>query len=220
MSAPIRTVLFDLDGTLLDSVGLILASYRHMMRTHHGHAPPDEIFRRGIGTPLRAQIAELARSEAELEPMLETYRTHCIDNHDALAGPFPGAVETVRALHGRVQLAIVSSKRRFGVLRGLRLMGIEDAFEIIVGADDVTEHKPHPLPVLQAMAQLGAEPASSIYVGDSTHDMASGRAAGVRTAAALWGPFEREALARHEPTWWLDAPGDVLALIGAQRLRV
>jgi len=213
MNAPIRTVLFDLDGTLLNSIELILSSYRHMMVTHHGQAPPDAVFQRGIGTPLRTQIAELARSEDEVEPMLETYRTHCVDLHDRLAAPFPGAVEAVRALQGRVQLAIVSSKRRFGVIRGLRRMGVEDAFTVLVGADDVTEHKPHPRPVLQALELLGAEAASSIYVGDSTHDMASGRAAGVRTAAALWGPFERAALARHEPTWWLEHPGEVLDLL-------
>jgi pyrophosphatase PpaX len=75
-----------------------------------------------------------------------------------------------------------------------------------VGADDVTRAKPDAEPVLAAMAALGADPATTVFVGDSPHDMAAGRAAGVRTAAVLWGPFRRDHLAPHAPDHWLDDP--------------
>ena len=81
--------------------------------------------------------------------------------------------------------------------------------DVIVAADDVTNPKPHPEPLFIAVRQLGASVDSSIYVGDSVHDMESGRAAGMRTAAALWGPFERSLLARSGPDHWLERPDDL-----------
>ena len=85
--------------------------------------------------------------------------------------------------------------------------------DVLVCADEVTNPKPHPEPVEKALALLGAEPATAVYVGDSIHDMVSGRAAGVRTAAALWGPFGREHLAGATPDYWLETPGDLLGLL-------
>jgi pyrophosphatase PpaX len=84
--------------------------------------------------------------------------------------------------------------------------------DVVVAAEDVTNPKPHPEPVLRALKILGAEPADAIYVGDSVHDMESGRQAGVRTAAALWGPFGRAQLERTEPTHWLEQPAELLGL--------
>ena len=85
--------------------------------------------------------------------------------------------------------------------------------DVLVCADEVTNPKPHPEPVEKALALLGADPATPVYVGDSIHDMVSGRAAGVRTAAALWGPFGREHLAGATPDYWLETPGDLLGLL-------
>jgi haloacid dehalogenase superfamily, subfamily IA, variant 3 with third motif having DD or ED/haloacid dehalogenase superfamily, subfamily IA, variant 1 with third motif having Dx(3-4)D or Dx(3-4)E len=85
--------------------------------------------------------------------------------------------------------------------------------DVIVGADDVHHPKPHPEPVLRAMEMLGADPASTVYVGDSTHDMESGRAAGVWTAAVLWGPFTRADLEPTDPDYWLERPADLIRLV-------
>lgn len=211
MPAPVRSVLFDLDGTLLDSIELILGGYREMMRVHHGAVPPDEVWLRGIGTPLRRQIAELADDEAQAEAMRLTYRDYNIAHHEALAGPYPGICEVVEALHAAgVGLAVVTSKRRVGAFRGLDRLGLTERFGAVVGADDVSHPKPHPRPVLQALELLDADPETAVFIGDSTHDMESGRAAGVRTGAVLWGPFSRTALAAHEPTWWFEEPAGIL----------
>jgi pyrophosphatase PpaX len=85
--------------------------------------------------------------------------------------------------------------------------------DVLVCADEVTNAKPHPEPVEKAVALLGADPATTVYVGDSIHDMHSGRAAGVQTAAVLWGPFRRSHLEAAEPDYWLETPADLLALI-------
>ena len=203
------TFLFDLDGTLLDSVDLILSSYRHTALTHRGVAPDDDVWLAGLGTPLRAQLRELSDDPAEIEAMAATYRAYNLANHDRMVRPFDGVVDAVRGLARRGPLGLVTSKLHYGALRGLRAAGLEEAFTVVVGADDVDRHKPDPAPVLAAVNRLGADFARTVFVGDSPHDMAAGRAAGVKTAAALWGPFPREALEPHRPDFWLYAPADL-----------
>lgn len=211
---PIRAVLYDFDGTLADSTELIMRSYRHTMTAHLGECPPDERWLEGFGTPLRTQIERFARSPAEVTAMLDTYRDFQALHHDDLLRPFPGVVEVVRALAERgVALAIVTSKHRESTLRGMGLCGILDHFAEIVTPEDVTHPKPHPEPVLHAMERLGVEPAETLFVGDSPHDMAAGRAAGALTAAALWGPFPRAALEAERPDFWLRGQGEVLGIL-------
>src|SRR5213595_2600494 len=90
--------------------------------------------------------------------------------------------------------------------------GLGDGFEVIVGADDVTHPKPHPEPVLKALERLGAPAADTVFIGDSRHDIECGRAAGVKTAAVLWGPFDRTYLADLVPDYWLERPEDLATL--------
>jgi len=208
----LTTFLFDLDGTLLDSVELILASYRHTALAHRGEAPDDAVWLAGLGTPLRAQLRHLSDDPAEIEAMTATYRDHNLANHDRMVRPYDGVVDAVRGLAARGTLGLVTSKLRQGALRGLRVAGLEGVFSVVIGADDVDRHKPDPAPVLAAVERLGAELAATVFIGDSPHDMAAGRAAGVRTAAALWGPFPRETLAPHRPDYWLYTPADLATL--------
>ena len=105
-----------------------------------------------------------------------------------------------------IRFGLVTSKNRQGAERGLRLMGVQEEFEVIVGADDVVNPKPHAEPVLQALERMAVRKEHAVYIGDSVHDMESGRAAGVRTAAVLWGPFVREQLAHTRPDYWLEKP--------------
>jgi len=209
---PFATYLFDLDGTLLDSVGLILASYRHTALAHTGSAPDDSVWMAGFGTPLRNQLRVLSEDPDEIAAMVATYQEYNFAHHDAMTRPYDGIVEVVRTLADRAEIGLVTSKLRAGALRGLQRADLEDCFDVIVGADDVDKHKPDPTPVLAAVERLGADPAMTVYVGDSPHDMAAGRAAGVRTAAALWGPFPRSALEPHAPDFWLGTPSELLAL--------
>ena len=137
--------------------------------------------------------------------MTSTYRAYHLEHHDRLLRSYPGIHKTVAALRGRgVKLAIVTSKGRRATERGLRRCGLEEYFDLLVTVDDVTEYKPHPAPVVAALDRLFAAPGEAVFIGDSPHDMQSGRGAGVRTAAALWGPFSRKALAPHEPDYWLE----------------
>ncbi|MEM9194811.1 MAG: HAD-IA family hydrolase [Myxococcota bacterium] len=214
MNPPVRAVLFDLDGTLIDSIELIVASFRYTHRTHFGTDRPDEFWIRGIGRPLRDQLGDVAESREELQTLLDIYRTYNLEHHDRMARPYVGAVETVRRLAERgTPLALVTSKLRIGAERGLRLLGLEDEFPVRVCADDVTRGKPDPMPVHLALEQLRANPRETVFVGDSPHDMEAGRRAGVQTAAASWGPFEESVLREHAPTYWLAHIEEVLPLV-------
>lgn len=210
----VRAVLYDFDGTLADSTELIMRCYRHTMRTHLGECPPDEAWLAGFGTPLETQIARFARGPEEHEAMLASYRAYQDEHHDTLLTPFPGAAETVAELARRgVPLAIVTSKLRRGTLRGMDLCGITDHIPVIVTPEDVRNPKPDPEPVRVALERLGVAPEEAVFVGDSPHDMVSGRAAGTRTAAVLWGPFPREALLAERPDVLLERQEDVLRLV-------
>ena len=201
-----RTWLFDLDGTLLDSVNLILTSYRHTLTVHRGTPPDDAVWLAGLGTPLWEQFKHFTDDPTEIDAMVATYRDHNLAHHDAMVREYPGIKQALTTLRTRGRLGVVTSKLHAGARRGLRFLGMDDWFDVVIGADDVTRAKPDPEPVLTAMERLGGNPAATVFVGDSPHDMAAGRAAGVRTAAVLWGPFDRGHLTPHTPDHWLEDP--------------
>jgi pyrophosphatase PpaX len=208
-----RTLLFDLDGTLIDSVGLIVDSYHHTLAVHGFPPQPEEYWREGIGTPLRVQLAPFATRAVTLDMLITTYRAYNLTHHDDRVRPFPGITEAILGLRALgCRLGLVTSKSRQGSLRGLGVARIAEAFELIVSADDVTHPKPHPEPVLRALEGLGAAPSESVYVGDTLHDLESGRAAGVATAAVTWGAFPRRGLEPARPDHWIETAADLLAL--------
>lgn len=212
---PVRTLLFDLDGTLIDSIRLIIDSYHHTLETHGLPARSDDEWLAGIGTPLRVVFAELVAHPEQMERLISTYRDYNLAHHDSQVLPYVGAPELIRQVRkAGYQTGLVTSKNRPGAIRGLQLAGIMDHFDVLVCADDVVNPKPHPEPVRKALTLLGATAAETLFIGDSVHDMRCGRAAGVLTAAVLWGPFGREHLDATQPDYWLEKPEDLLTLLG------
>ena len=210
------TLLFDLDGTLIDSVQLILDSYHHTLRVHGIPTRSDEDWLRGVGTPLRVQFAEWNDGSGILEELVATYRDYNLAHHDSMVTVYDGIPEMLRAVcTDGYRTALVTSKNRQGALRGLDLTGLTPYIEVLVCADDVVNPKPHPEPVLKALELLGATPERAVFFGDSVHDMNSGRAAGVKTAAVLWGPFGRADLEPSRPDYWIEKPGEILSLLRA-----
>ncbi|MCP4872427.1 MAG: HAD-IA family hydrolase [Proteobacteria bacterium] len=206
-----RAVLLDFDGTFLNSIELIMAAFRHTFTVHHGAPPPDSEWLAGIGTPLSVQLKGLAREGDDVDELLATYRDYNIEHHDRLAQPYAGMPEVVKELRARgTLLAIVTSKRRIGVARGLRPIGMMNDFDLWVCPEDVSNPKPHPEPVWAALKGLGVERDEAIFVGDSPHDIEAGNAAGVATAAVRWGPFDDAKVQSYNPTRWLESPADLL----------
>lgn len=179
-----KGILFDLDGTLLDTTDLILKSFQHTIRTHQGHDADLEFAKTTFGRPL---IEALAMMGDDPEAMIKTYREFNILHHDELAKVFAGVVEVVRELYGRgIKLAVVTSKTRATSIRGLRLFDLDKYFPVVVGHEDCQLHKPHPEPVLRGLEGLGLPAGDCLMVGDSPFDIMSAKAAGVRTAAVRW----------------------------------
>lgn len=209
----LTTFLFDLDGTLLDSVRLILDSY-HYTTTKHGLPPKsDAEWLAGLGTPLRVQFRDSVGPDLSMDQLVATYREFNLANHDTMASAYPGVVDVLRQVRARgIRFGLVTSKNQYGARLGLKLMGVESDFEVVIGADDVVNPKPHAEPVLKALEALGTPKENTVYIGDSVHDMESGRAAGVRTAGVLWGPFTRPELERTRPDYWLERPEQLLDL--------
>jgi pyrophosphatase PpaX len=179
-------VLFDLDGTLIDSTAMILASFKHATKTVLGRDLPDrEIFAVVGGPTLEAQMRSFA--PGRVEELLAVYRAHNTPLHDELE-LCPGIWDVLSRLkaEGR-RLGIVTSKRRRTAQLALDRLGIEPFFDTIITSDEPVAHKPSPEPVLLALERLGAEPGDAVYVGDSPFDVASAKAAGVYSIAVLWG---------------------------------
>ena len=208
-----RAILFDLDGTLIDSTRLIIESYHHTWRVHRGHTLPDAEWIAGLGTPLRVQFRRFTDDPEEVERMIATYREWNLAHHDGMVRGFPGASDAVRTLkQGGAKLAIVTSKNRHGVRLGLDLCGFDGLFEALITSDDLQASKPDPAPVVAALAALDERPGTALFVGDTPHDIAAGRDAGTRTAACLWGPFERTVLEAERPDHFLASFQELLAL--------
>jgi pyrophosphatase PpaX len=204
-------VVFDLDGTVVDTVELIVESFRFATRTVLGEVLPDEVITAGVGQPLMAQMERLSAQHAR--ELYDVYREYNHRRHDELIRGYAGMAELLDGLRacGR-RLGIVTSKSRDTTEMAFRAVGLDDRFEVVVTASDTGEHKPSPVPLLLCLERLRAPAAGSIYVGDSPVDILAGAAAGMATAAVAWGVFGKEDLLAVAPDFWVEEPFELLEL--------
>jgi pyrophosphatase PpaX len=185
-------VLFDLDGTLIDSGPMIVSSMKHAARVVLGREVEERLLTAAIGGP--GLVAQMRALDPErVDDLVRAYREHNEPLHDELEA-FWEVVEVLPRLRseGR-RLGIVTAKRRSTVrLAFERLPGLEQRFDVLVAAEDTERHKPDPEPILLALARLGARPEEAAYVGDSPFDIRAAKAAGVHAVAVAWGGI-------HEP---------------------
>lgn len=197
-------LLFDLDGTLIDSITLLVESMEFAF-AERAHRPTVEYWTAGIGKPLRVQITEWAADAADVETLVERYREYQSHHLETLTTVYPDVREVLSWARERGhRLALVTSKGRGMTERSLAHARLDGLFDVTCTVESTQRHKPLPDPVWFAVDQLQMPRESALFVGDSTHDMFSGKAAGVLTAAATWGPFSRAELESAEPSFWLD----------------
>jgi pyrophosphatase PpaX len=200
---PWSAVLWDLDGTLADTVPLILASYRHAVTRLRGewNEEGQDAWKEYIGRPLRDAVRDFGQDEAESQALLDAYVAFQNEAHDRMVTPFPGVHEIVTTLDvGGTPLALVTSKSRRMALRTLDVCGFSEVFPVVVTADEVTRGKPDPEPVILALDELEeGDAGSTVFIGDSPHDIVAGRAAGVVTVGVTWGAFPPEVLKASGP---------------------
>jgi pyrophosphatase PpaX len=189
-------VLFDLDGTVVDSGGIILASMRHATRTVLGREIPDQALMSAVGGPgLEAQMRVFGGEQNTAE-LIRVYREHNEPLHDGLRLCVGMDDVLVRLKDAGRRLGIVSAKRRRTVELAFAATEIGHLFDVVVGGDEAENQKPAPDLLLLALERLGAAPGDAAYVGDSPFDMQAARAAGVHAVGVTWGGIHgRESLA-------------------------
>ncbi len=206
--------LFDLDGTLIDSGPMIVASMKHAAQTVLGRDIPERVLASAVGGPgLVAQMRSL--DPERIDDLVAAYRAHNEPLHAELEA-FWEVVEVLPTLRleGR-RLGIVTAKRRETVQLAFdRLPELEANFDVVVASDDTECHKPDPDPILKALERLGASPEDSAYVGDSPFDVQAARAAGVYAVAVAWGGIHDAAsLQREEPDAFVEHAEELLGLL-------
>ena len=196
----LKAVLFDFDGTVVDTTELIHQSMRRATGEILGRTPSREVLLANVGLPLPRQMELLDPERAE--ELLESYRLHNEELHENLIEAFPN-VETslARLRDAGLRLAVVTSKRRFSLEMALdSFPALRDAVDAFVTMEDTTEHKPHPAPLLKGLELLGDVPLDrAAYVGDSPFDVAAAQAGGMVSVAVSWGVFTEEDLREAEP---------------------
>ncbi len=213
---PLRVVLFDLDGTLIDSTDLIIESYAHTYRTH-GRLMTAEQIAADLGMPLHDTLARYFHGD-DLKAAMTTYLDFNLARHDQGVRQVKGVVELVRTLRaGGLRLAVVTSKLRETARRGLALCKLDGMFEALIAKEDTRRHKPDCEPLLFALALLEADAAETAYVGDSPLDVEAADAAGVRAIAALWRPVTEDAFAQRQPDAYAQTPAEAADILEAWR---
>jgi len=206
-------VLFDLDGTVIDSGAIILASMRHAAREVLGVEVPDEQLMAAVGGPgLEAQMQALSPDRAD--ELVTVYRAHNEPLHDELIC-CAGMDEVLVQLkdEGR-RLGIVTAKRRQTVELAFARIPIKHLFETVVGGDETKKHKPDPAPLLLALERLGAAPDDAVYVGDAPFDVKAAKAAGLYSVGVSWGGIHgRERLEAEEPDALVDTTEELLGVL-------
>jgi pyrophosphatase PpaX len=212
----IRTVLFDLDGTILDTNELIFQSFEYAWE----RKGLKEITREQLTPYMGGKLTDMFREvtgadETEVEELIGLYREFNWAHHDELVQAYPYVCEVMgRLAASGIRMGVVTTKIRKTSEMGLRLCGLSEFIETIVSLDDVVHAKPHPEPVLKALAHMGADPATTVMVGDSTGDLLAARAAGVRSIAVGWTIKKREELDRCKPDYWIEDFRELTGIIG------
>jgi pyrophosphatase PpaX len=211
----INTLLFDLDGTLINTNELIIASFLHTLHSYYPNKYKREDVLPFIGPTLYDTFASI--NQDKMEEMVIAYRKFNHEQHDTLVTEYETVFETIKTLKEQgFKLGIVTTKIRDTVTMGLNLTKLDQFFDVVVTLDDVENAKPDPEPVLKALEQLGSSPDEAIMVGDNHHDVLAGKNAGTKTAGVAWSIKGREYISSYKPDYLLEKMSDLLPIVGVE----
>ncbi len=208
-------IVFDWDGTLIDSQAHIIDSMRGAIGDEGLAVPDDDAIRHIIGLSLPVAIGRLLPEidEQRVQRIADRYREHFFRDSHRMAELFPGAAETVRDLHARGHyLAVATGKGRRGLDMALEMSGLGDYFHITRCADE-TRSKPHPLMLEEILTDLDLSPREAVMVGDTHYDLDMAHNAGMDSLAVTWGMHDRELLQKSRPTYIIDDLSDLPSLV-------
>ncbi len=200
----IDTVLFDLDGTLIDSIPLIRQTFQQVFKEMNIPWGNDDVMG-WVGRPLKDTGIHFVGEEREPE-FFKLYQRYYALEHDKQTKCFPGTVEMLERLSKRgFTLGVVTAKSGFVAQRSINFLGIDKYISVLIGAQDVTRHKPQPDPILAALEKLNRQPRQAVYVGDTPFDIIAAKAAQTKAVGVTWGIAGRDVLENHQPDAVIDS---------------
>jgi pyrophosphatase PpaX len=213
----IRCVLFDLDGTLIDTNDLIIESFMHVLNEKLSLGIAREEIISQMGMPLVEQFRHFTGRD-DVGDLVAAYQTYNLRRHDEMVRIFPHVNEVVEALaEAGIATGVVTNKMRGTTMRALEMFGLKPLMKTIVTLDDVSRGKPHPEPVQKGMEAVGAKPEETVMVGDSPYDIESARRAGARSAGVAWSLKGENVLQMWRPDWMLRDLRELYAIVGLKR---
>jgi pyrophosphatase PpaX len=208
----IKYILFDLDGTLLDTNNLIIESFQHTYRHHLNKEVTREYIVESFGEILRTTLERECKDF--VEDAIDTYRNFQIENFDRLITIHTGVKEAIKTLYDQgYKLAVVTSRLNESALKGLKHFHIDSYFECMIGADDTDLHKPDPTPARMALEAMGGTPEEAIMIGDSPFDIQCANNAGIISVAVSWSALPPEIYMVHEPDYVIDSMEELVEII-------
>jgi pyrophosphatase PpaX len=209
----INTILFDLDGTIIDTNELIITSFLHVLKGKTPQPLTREMIIPHMGGTMENQFQTFT-GLADVTALVGDYRSYSMLHHDRMVKPFPNVPEVVKILHEQgIKLGVVTTKIRPNTIRVLEMFDLISYMGSIITVDDVEHPKPHAEPVLKAIQELNADPAYTLMVGDSSFDILAAQAAGVQSAGVAWSLKGEETLRSYNPDFLLKDMTDLLDLV-------
>lgn len=213
----IDTVLFDFDGTLMDTNDVIIKSWDHTFRSLGKKEKEPEELMKTFGEPLEITLARFFPDVA-VEESIEIYRGYQRDNFLRLIDLFPGIMEMLQELkEKKYKMALVTSRLQATTIAGVEKFGLQEFFDVIITADDTAKHKPDPEPILITLDKLNSKPENAIMLGDTLFDIKCARNAKVESVLVSWSAalsgMTKESMGTDAPDWIIDKPMELLDII-------
>ncbi|HWD40789.1 MAG TPA: HAD family hydrolase [Fimbriimonas sp.] len=206
-----RAALFDVDGTLVDSLAAIVLGLGDTFETFGGRRPGDSEIRAMIGLPLTKQMGRYGASDDVVAEMIP-HAVERMEHHFHMETLFEPAVECLHVCRRNgIKTALVTSKNTQELAAFMKRFTGGSAVDVVVCSSDVPHPKPAPDSALLACERLGVSPSECVFIGDSVFDLRCGRAAGMASVAVSYGAGNREALLEESPDLLFDSPEDLLA---------
>lgn len=206
-----KGVLFDLDGTLVNSNELIFQSFEYALDAVLHTSLPRETLVYTFGKPLQEIMIELAGEQADV--LMESFITYTLQHEDQISA-FPGAEETLQQLKALgIRLALVTSRLYQGAKRDLDLVHLTEYFDVFITPESTSLHKPNPEPARKAIESLQLKPHQTLMVGDSSHDLICGAGAGCKTAAVGYSLYQQHELLQHQPDYWIQTLPELVDIV-------
>lgn len=210
----IKAVLFDLDGTLLDTNELIYKSFNYILNERLNMNIPKEDITKLYGEPIETSLKRFFSNEEDIINTIKEYRKYNLEHHDNMCKAFDGVIELLKSLKSKnIKIAIVTSKRKDMAMRGLKISNILEYVDVIMSPEDTDKHKPDPQPAIRACEKLNVKPEEAIMVGDSSYDLLCGKDAGCLTCGVSYTVVDINRLLDTKPTYMIKYPTELLQVL-------